>query len=157
MDATGTVPLELAASNFGDHRLRFDKAARPNDTEQYSESARSVITVRTTTLDTVLRHNDRYARTRRIDLLKLDCQGSEIAVLKGAREAVANTRYLLAEYWPYGIRRTGAAPEEFLEIIAGNFARFARVRNGAPQFQPVSMLRDDARTVSRLTDYLFVK
>jgi FkbM family methyltransferase len=156
-DTDGTVPFELAASNFGDHRIRFGDGNRSNETEQYGESGRSVISVPSRTLDNVLLNDASYARAQQIKLVKLDCQGAEIAVLKGAPKALTKTQNLMAEYWPYGLRRSGNAPEEFLQIIAANFARFARVRSGEPQFKPISTLFDDARTVSRLTDYLFVK
>jgi FkbM family methyltransferase len=158
MESEGSVPFELAASNFGDHRIRFSDGSRSNASERYGESGRSVITVRTTTLDSVLQQDARYQKAREIKLLKVDCQGSEVAVLRGAQKALANTQNLVAEYWPYGIRRTGYLPEEFLNVMSDHFSRFARVGDGGePHFRPVSMLYDDARTVSRLTDYLFVK
>lgn len=51
------------------------------------------IDVITTTLDTLLKLND----APNIDAIILDTQGSELLVLKGATQALANCRYVLAE------------------------------------------------------------
>jgi FkbM family methyltransferase len=159
MDSDGAIAFELSPSNFGDHRIRFGGLPRSEESEQYEESRRSVISVSGTTLDNALRSSAARADIRKIKLLKVDCQGSEIAILRGAATALSHAECLVSEYWPYGLRRAGHDPEEFLQIVANNFSRFARVRGTteANRFEPVSMLPDDARRIQGAMDYAFLK
>jgi FkbM family methyltransferase len=88
----GTVALSVSPSNAGDHRTEALGAER--DTVQ-------VDAVR---LDDVL-------GDRRVDLVKLDCQGCEHVVLEGARAVIARDKpVILAEFWPIGIRQLGDDP-----------------------------------------------
>jgi FkbM family methyltransferase len=157
MDADGTITFELSPSNFGDHRIRFGSLA--GEREQYDESRRSVIPVSGTTLDNALQSSPPAGGMRRIRLLKVDCQGAEIAILRGAAASLSHAECLVSEYWPYGLRRAGHDPEEFFQIVANNFSRFARVRSTteANCFQPVAVLRDDARRIRGAMDYAFLK
>jgi FkbM family methyltransferase len=56
---------------------------------------------------------------QRIDLLKIDVQGYEAAVLQGARKLLsANQQVLiLFEFWPHGLRLAGSGPEELLDLL----------------------------------------
>lgn len=83
--------------------------------------AELLVTVRT--LDDLRRE----AR-RPFDLIKLDTQGSEAAILAGARETLERDRPLLiAEFWPYGIRHVGQEPEVFLEALHAAQYRLLRM------------------------------
>lgn len=68
-----------------------------------------------TTLDTVL-------AGRRPDVLKIDTQGSEVAILRGGRTAWQpapgrRDPSIVIELWPYGLRRTGAHEDELVALI----------------------------------------
>ncbi len=164
LDSKSSVEFELSDSNFGDHRVRFTNRLDQR-IEKYAESSRSVISVKACTLDEALEENLKYLGEQKIKLIKIDCQGSEIAILRGAQRTLPQTEYLISEYWPYGLRRAGFEPAEFLEIIEKNFTSFSRVQESAypDAFKPISILAGDLLTVStsidgvEFTDYIFRK
>jgi FkbM family methyltransferase len=56
----------------------------------------------------------------RVDLLKIDVQGAELAVLQGLRETMARSRPGLAvmiEAWPYGLARFGDSAAALLDEL----------------------------------------
>lgn len=101
-DRNGRTRLFLAQENKGDHRL-FD-----------SNDGRESITVDVTSLDAFFKERD-----YRVDVLKMDIQGSEMAALKGMTKILEKNDDLkiLTEFWPNGIRMSGASPEEFLKKL----------------------------------------
>ena len=146
LDRAGTAEFELSPSNYGDHRIRTTSADAPG--ELYAESSRAVINVATQTLDDALRSTRREAS--RIRLLKMDCQGSEGAIARGAEQAFARCDYLATEFWPYGLRRAGSDPAEYLGILQNAFGSFALLDESTTQlsFAPVSELSHDAATIA---------
>ncbi len=62
---------------------------------KYGRKFRGYVDVKT--LDVVL--NDISLSNDRIDVLKIDVEGAELDVLKGANRTLANSRYLLLEIW----------------------------------------------------------
>jgi FkbM family methyltransferase len=86
-ETTGTTELYIDAENKGDHRI-YD-----------SKDGRDVIIVSKVKLDSIIKPP--------INFLKLDVQGSETLVLRGAKNLIANSPNLkvLTEFWPYGLHR----------------------------------------------------
>ena len=94
-DATGTVTLELADRNFGDHRIRLSD--RPG---AHGEQLRATIPVECVRLDDVP-----DLPVGEHTLMYIDVQGYEGHVLAGARRTLSCLPPLVVELWPYGLDR----------------------------------------------------
>lgn len=97
---TGDMPLLLSEDNLGDHRLQRTAAGA---------SGESSVLVPTARLDDVLRGRELAHPI----VIKVDAQGSEVAVFEGARETLARADYVVTEYWPRGIVEHGDSAREF--------------------------------------------
>ena len=101
--AFGTAWLYRSEDNQGDHRLSVT-----------SERA-DRIRVRVRSLDDLLSR-----RTRRVDVVKMDTQGSEAAVMNGMREllrAYPRVRLIL-EFWPHGLEDCGSSAAELAAALS---------------------------------------
>ncbi len=56
-----------------------------------------------------------------IDLMIMDIEGSEVAAMRGAHEALGRTRYLYVEFAPWQLREQGSSATEFLELASRYF------------------------------------
>jgi FkbM family methyltransferase len=56
-----------------------------------------------------------------IDLVVMDIEGSEVAAMRGACEALAKTRCLYVEFAPEQLREQGSNAAEFLELVSRHF------------------------------------
>ena len=56
----------------------------------------------------------------KIDVIKMDVQGSEMEVLKGMTNTIKQNDNLniITEFWPTGIRNSGSSPRDFLNRLA---------------------------------------
>lgn len=163
LDSNGIVNFELSSENFGDHRVRL-KDIVLDEIEIYGESSRKLISVTASTLDAIIdtELEDLLEQHQRIRLMKIDCQGSEIAILKGAQKALSKTDYLISEYWPYGIRKLGFDPIDFFSIIHANFISFSRITEefSPHSLKPIHLLIEDMKLVDEFStgihvDYIF--
>jgi FkbM family methyltransferase len=100
-NASGTATLACSAWNMGDHRISTGQAR-----------GERTATVRVDTVDQlVARHN-----LGRVDLIKMDVQGYEPAVIGGIGEVVHRHRpTVLTEFCPSAMRDAGFSPEAFAE------------------------------------------
>jgi len=107
----GSIRLYLSEDNKGDHRIY-----------QPADEDREAIEIEAVTLD------DYFADDpRRIDFIKLDTQGAEVAILRGMpRILAANENLRMAvEFWPSGLEQFGYQTDELLEILEqANFRLF---------------------------------
>lgn len=99
----GEIEFERSGSNFGDHRVRAVQGAP--SFEEAEDGPRRVARVPARALDSVLAESGLAARPIRV--LKVDTQGAEVAIFRGAGKALASTAVMTAEFWPYGLRRRG--------------------------------------------------
>ena len=104
-DADGTGRLFLSADNAGDHRI-FAAGAR-----------RDSLPIR-------LLHGSDYlrGRLRRLDLLKIDVQGAEYAVMAGLLPLLGELPRpprIILELTPLALRQAGASGRALIELLAG--------------------------------------
>jgi FkbM family methyltransferase len=104
-DVTGAAALYRSANNYGDHRLYASH-----------DEARLSDTVPVTTLDA---HFD--GQTLPPFLLKMDTQGSEPRILRGARAVTGQAAgsVLLIEFWPHGMTNADQDVGAFIAQLAG--------------------------------------
>jgi hypothetical protein len=95
---TGAVDLYEAPHNTGDHRV-FASHDEP----------REATSVRTTRVDDL-------GLSPPVDVVKIDVQGAEQAVVRGMERLLAASPgvFLSVEFWPYGIVRFGGEPRDVL-------------------------------------------
>jgi FkbM family methyltransferase len=104
-DRDGTAQLFVNPHNKADNRLYRSEA---------TPSAQSA-SVQLRTIDGVLNE----LNVHRVDILKIDVQGSELSAIAGAAKTIRNSpgMVLMSEFWPDGIRQAGSAPERYLELL----------------------------------------
>jgi FkbM family methyltransferase len=103
----GEANLLLSDENLGDHRVEGSNRTGSLD-------ARQVIKVDLTTVDEALSSEE-----REVNIVKMDVEGYEPAVLRGMRRTISrSTRLtLISEFWPRGMVAAGFQPRDFLEEL----------------------------------------
>lgn len=121
-DQGGWAILHKNPSNKGDNRLYQDILLPKQER------------VQTTTLDALCKKHG----INSIDVLKIDVQGFEVRVLRGAEKILrASPRcHLFCEFWPDGMRKSGTGTEGFLKILKAN--RFRLFEVAGNRLRPVS-------------------
>ena len=101
-----TTYLYLNSENTGDNRI-LDFYVDDLD------SSREKIKVECVRLDSVI------PTDQRIDVIKIDVQGAEMLVLQGMDTFLTNSleQYMLIEFWPFAIEKSGFTPKEMLKKI----------------------------------------
>jgi FkbM family methyltransferase len=100
-DAVGSAWLYLSADNSGDHQLG-------------GAEERKKVLVNVMTIDSCA-----ALASRAIDFLKIDVQGWEVSVLRGAAKAIERSPHLcgIIEFWPRGLKRAGMSAGDFLRTL----------------------------------------
>ncbi len=153
MAEDGTLEFERSRINWGDHRVRRAPGVEMDERQE-------VIHVEGRRLDAVLRS----VELRRPVLLKVDTQGADVQVLRGAVGMLDRVDYAVCEFWPYGLRRMGESCEAFYDAISV-FSFGAILGSGSPSLSPlgdvVSELRrlipQDGSEPERLVDVFLSK
>jgi FkbM family methyltransferase len=124
--APGVARLQRSSDNQGDHRMAADPVG-------------DTLVVDVVRLDDVI-------GDRPVAVLKLDTQGSEVAILRGARRtlaaAAATPTSVLLEYWPHGLATCGASAEELISLLAplvGSSHRCYEVIETTAELRPRSL------------------
>jgi hypothetical protein len=69
-----------------------------------------------------------------IDFLKIDVEGYELEVLKGATATLEKTKCLYIEFIPSQLERCGSNPEEVLSILSTHFTIHTIEKDGLIHF-----------------------
>jgi FkbM family methyltransferase len=117
-DRDGQVTLEMAAANFGDHRIRVGGPDGALD-----EMTRQTVSVPARRLDAVLED----VGVDDVSLVWVDTQGHEGQVLSGARAQLGRGVPWVIEYWPYALKRENGF-DTLHTIIAESFSMVVDVR-----------------------------
>lgn len=114
-----------------------------------SDGIGEILSVETRTLDQFARER---LDGRPVRLIKIDVEGSEGAVIKGAQEVLREHRPVLVfEFWPYGLTNCGHDPKAMLEGLAAIGYRFRHIDETAGRVadttvdELVSALSPDSR------------
>lgn len=119
-EQAGEHQLEIGPKNSGDCRIRLT-----SEPGSIGESNWTTETVSTATFDDVC--GERAVRMDDVGLVWMDTQGHEAHVLEGATSLLNSSVPVVAEYWPYGLRRAGAL-ERMHAIVAANYRVVIDVR-----------------------------
>lgn len=143
-DKAGEVKLFTSQENFGDHQIYS------------SDLSRKSVKVKATSLD-------KYFRSKaKIDLIKIDIQGSEPAALAGMRQLLlANPNIIvLSEFWPWGINQFGYNPGDYLKQWLSMGFKVIELRRREKKLINTSMaklLKQHPISSKDFTDLLFVR
>lgn len=137
-DRQGTVEFELSAENFGDHRVRTASHGT-SAAEAFGEAARRVISVPARRLDDLVAELP-SEWTQDVALIWMDVQGHEGSVLRGARQLLSRGVPVVAEFWPYGLARSGMSRGDFLDLTSQVFTSFWALRQGRFVQHPIGAL-----------------
>jgi len=136
----GTVSLALSRDNSGDHHLASAAlAAAPTASPSVWVPARR--------LDDVLEGRALDAPV----VLKLDTQGAEARVLRGASATLARVEHAVIEYWPYGQHRMGERPFALDALLRASFPFAAVIEGGGvpPRLQETGAELERLRWIAR--------
>ncbi|MBX9711428.1 MAG: FkbM family methyltransferase [Xanthobacteraceae bacterium] len=114
-DSESALEFELSPDNPGDHRLRVGQLAG-----QQNEDDRRTIKIDAAPLDNIV-----GSRLTAPVAIKIDTQGAEPFVLKGATKTIAAADMLIIEFWPYSMKRMGGDPEFVIRFLESNFSTMA--------------------------------
>ncbi|MDP3941909.1 MAG: FkbM family methyltransferase [bacterium] len=103
-DTDGDLKLFLASKNTGDHRIYKPKERRKS------------VKIQSITLDNFFKNN------YRVDLIKLDIQGSEVRAIKGGQKIIKLNKNIkiLTEFWPRGLKLSGSSANEYIGLLTEN-------------------------------------
>jgi FkbM family methyltransferase len=154
-DSSGTVELERSEANFGDHRVRGETRG----TALMGEEKRRIVAVPLRTLDDVV--ESLGMEPARVGLVWVDVQGYEGRLFRGAKRTLEGGAPVLAEVWPYGIRRAGMERDEYVEIVRDLFERVIRVADEGRTFEPcdpawVATLFDEQSGPEQNAEVIFI-
>jgi FkbM family methyltransferase len=76
--------------------------------------------------------DDYFAEGSRVHFIKMDIQGYELAALRGAERIIQENPglQLLVEFWPYGLKASGAEPTALPHFLTGRGFHVAKVDAG---------------------------
>jgi FkbM family methyltransferase len=162
-DFDGIADLELSPTNFGDHRIRRP-GARLDGGSVHGEEQWQTRETTVRRIDTLFSEND--VDVGAIGIAWIDTQGHEGHVLQGASRLLDAGIPIVAEFWPYGLKRSGgyAKLREALQGVRKVYELRASIQERRPielSFGQLDRMFDDfihreTAGVSPHTDLLLV-
>lgn len=118
-DRKGKMSFARSSFNSGNHALQAGRSA----------SGMEVVDVA---------RLDELVGERKIDFIKIDVQGWETSVLRGAETVLGGSSALsvLVELWPQGLQRNGSSASEVLELLESFSFRLLDPDDGRPFRNP---------------------
>jgi len=95
----------------------------------------------------------------RLSFVKIDCQGAELSILRGARQLLQRPDVTWeVEFWPNGILMQGSDPQELLDIVTEHFDYFVDEKSERKHLRPITELRACAASITgnHHTDFFLV-
>lgn len=82
-----------------------------------SGEGRAYVETKSVSIDDYLTNNESH--NRKIDFIKVDVQGYDFHVIKGAVRTIegASSLVMLGEMWPYALHKAGVRPDEYLSLL----------------------------------------
>jgi FkbM family methyltransferase len=126
-----TLTLRSGGLNLGDNRIITN------------EGRDSGVSVTASTLDDLFPEE-------RIDFLKMDIQGWEAEAIAGATKTLTQNHdlILMLEFWPFGLVRAGAAPDDLLNLLRQFGFSLWQVKDGTLSQLNPRLLPDPAKELS---------
>jgi len=146
LDRKATVDLERSPDNYGDHRIRLGNGEAARRGDLFRESARATVPVSAVALDEVLDAASLDAPL----VVKIDAQGAEAHIVKGAAALLRQTEILVLEFWPYGLRRTGGPVTHLFEELQTLFRRGCLLEERDWMSQNTTIVEDSFRPVASI-------
>lgn len=107
------VPMALSTDNAGDHHLLTATAETNEPTQVQGQRPAGPVWVAADTLDRALGSAALPAPV----VMKIDTQGAEVQVLRGASKLLPQVHDLVIEYWPAGLRRCGDRASDLRRLL----------------------------------------
>lgn len=136
-DHDGTTTFELSDKNWGDNRVRVERANGDRSLGVLGEAQRRTVEVPARRLDSLV--DDGSIDLDSIGLAWIDVQGHEAHVFAGAVNLLDSDVPIICEYWPYGLERAGGL-QRFHTLVAGSRSRFIDLATPDATVLPIAKL-----------------
>lgn len=149
-DHDGVLRFELSTDNWGDHRV-----ANGSGDGLFHEAERRHIDVNGMRFDDmVATHN---IDLDRVGLVWIDAQGHDGRILAGADSLLRSDVPVVAEYWPYGLRRASSL-DLFHQIVSEHYSTVVDIGGDSPVEYPAGDVHSLAATYTGIehTDLLLL-
>jgi FkbM family methyltransferase len=133
------IELEISDKNYGDNRVR---SLQVNENENFSESSRRVVKISSRRLDGFLVDHQEILKSK-IQLIWMDIQGHEPLFVEGAENFLSQYRVpIFMEFWPYGMRRSGADLDRFFQFMIATYTSFVDFGDGNKIRYDISQIKN---------------
>ncbi len=142
---TDKISLFLNEENKSDHRL------------YETDNNRECISIDAIKLDDYLERID-----QRIDLIKIDIQGAEMAALQGMKEVLERNTHIkfITEFLPLALSKFGTTPDDYLATLSGwgfNFYNINEINGKLEEISSADLLKQYTVTNGKCANLLCMR